>query len=77
MIRSLDKEIVMYYGHTQPTSKQLGYAAKLANDLGVGGTARSLLMWANGWSASKASAKMSKETISSAISDALSKLKAA
>lgn len=61
----------MYYGHSQPTAKQQGYAAKLARDLGVGNEAADLLQWANGWSRSKATSKMSKETMSSAIDDAL------
>ena len=65
----------MYHGHTEPTEKQLGYAAKLARDLHVGSEAIDLLSWANGWSRSKASSKLSKQTISEAIDQAVQRLK--
>ena len=59
------------YGNSNPTEKQLSYAGALARKLGVGTTAIDLLARRNGWSHSKAQAKMSKEELSEAISWAL------
>lgn len=61
----------MYYGHQPASSKQIAYAASLARKINVGFDAADLLMWHYGWSRSKATSKMSKQTISAAIDAAL------
>jgi hypothetical protein len=63
----------MYYGHHEPTSKQVGFASKLARDVGAGNTAEDLIRWHFNVSTSKASKIMSKETLSEAIDAAIKK----